>query len=134
MPLRGTLRETVYVPGRLFSVNAVTAQHVPQLFARNERVLTLFDSSAGQFAVVLVGALNVGSMATVWAGDITPAVRRGIARVAAAPTTLENGAELGRFNMGSTVILIFEPNRARWAPGVHAGSVVRLGRSLGVLQ
>ena len=133
MPLRGTLRETVYVPGRLFSVNAVTAQHVPQLFTRNERVLTLFDSGRGQFAVVLVGALNVGSMATVWAGDITPAVRRAIARIPAAPTTLEKGAELGRFNMGSTVILIFEPNRARWAPEVHAGSVVELGRPLGVL-
>jgi phosphatidylserine decarboxylase len=133
MPLRGTLLETVYVPGRLFSVNAVTARHVPQLFARNERVLTLFDSSAGSFALVLVGALNVGSIATVWAGDITPAARRVITRVPAAPTTLEKGAELGRFNMGSTVILLFEPNRARWAPEVRAGCEVRLGRSLGVV-
>jgi phosphatidylserine decarboxylase len=133
MPLRGTLLETVYVPGRLFSVNAVTARHVPRLFARNERVLTLFDSSAGRFAVVLVGALNVGSIATVWAGDITPAARRVITRVPAAPTTLEKGAELGRFNMGSTVILLFEPNRARWAPEVRAGSEVKLGRSLGVV-
>jgi phosphatidylserine decarboxylase len=133
MPLRGTLLETVYVPGRLFSVNAVTARHVPRLFARNERVLTLFDSSAGRFAVVLVGALNVGSIATVWAGDITPAARRVISRVPAAPTTLEKGAELGRFNMGSTVILLFEPHRARWAPEVRAGREVKLGRSLGVV-
>ena len=133
MPLRGTLRETVYVPGRLFSVNTVTVRHVPQLFARNERVLTLFDAGQGSFAVVLVGALNVGSMATVWAGDITPAARRKIARIPAAATTLEKGAELGRFNMGSTVILLFEPNRARWAPELRAGSEVRLGRPLGVV-
>jgi phosphatidylserine decarboxylase len=133
MPLRGTLRETVYVPGRLFSVNTVTVRHVPQLFARNERVLTLFDAGQGSFAVVLVGALNVGSMATVWAGDITPAARRAIARIPSAPTTLEKGAELGRFNMGSTVILLFEPNRARWAPEVRAGGEVRLGRPLGVV-
>ena len=134
MPLGGELRETVYVPGRLFSVNTVTAQHVPGLFARNERVLTLFDTVYGQFALVLVGALNVGSMATVWAGDITPAVRRVVTKVPAPPTTLAKGAELGRFNMGSTVILLFEPNRARWQPQVRAGSLVRLGQSLGMLQ
>jgi phosphatidylserine decarboxylase len=132
MPLRGVLQETVYVPGRLFSVDTVTAQHVPRLFARNERVLTLFDAGAvGQFALVLVGALNVGSMATVWAGDITPAARRVVTRVPSPPTTLEKGAELGRFNMGSTVILLFEPNRARWHRQVHAGSTVQLGQSLG---
>jgi phosphatidylserine decarboxylase len=133
MPLRGELKETVYVPGRLFSVNATTAQHVPALFARNERILTLFDSEVGQFALVMVGALNVGSMATVWAGDITPAARRVITRMPAPPTTLAKGAELGRFNMGSTVILLFEPNRVRWHPGVHAGSVVRLGQTLGAI-
>jgi phosphatidylserine decarboxylase len=131
MPLRGELRETVYVPGRLFSVNSVTAQHVPRLFARNERVLTLFDTEFGQFALVLVGALNVGSMATVWAGDITPAARRVVAKIPGRHLVLEKGAELGRFNMGSTVILLFEPNRARWHAGVHAGAVVRLGQSLG---
>jgi len=133
MPLRGELQETVYVPGRLFSVSALTAQHVPGLFARNERVLTLFDSDLGQFALVLVGALNVGSMATVWAGDITPAARRVVTRIPGPPTMLEKGAELGRFNMGSTVILLFEPNRVRWHRWVHAGSVVRLGQSLGVI-
>ena len=133
MPLRGTLRETVYVPGRLFSVNHSTAHHVPGLFARNERILTLFDCAEGQFALVMVGALNVGSMATVWAGDITPAARRVIARIPAPPTMLEKGAELGRFNMGSTVILLFEPGRARWRPEVRAGLEVRLGQSLGVV-
>jgi phosphatidylserine decarboxylase len=131
MPLGGELQETIYVPGRLFSVNAVTAQHVPGLFARNERILTLFDTGRGQFALILVGALNVGSMATVWAGDITPAARRVVTRVPGPRMTLEKGAELGRFNMGSTVILLFEPNRARWQPQVRAGSVVRLGQTLG---
>jgi phosphatidylserine decarboxylase len=134
MPLRGELKETVYVPGRLFSVNAVTARHVPGLFARNERVLTLFDSDAGEFALVLVGALNVGSMATVWAGDITPAARRAVTRIPGLPTTLVKGAELGRFNMGSTVILLFEPNRVRLHREVRAGSVVRLGQSLGIIS
>jgi phosphatidylserine decarboxylase len=133
MPLRGELKETVYVPGRLFSVNTATAQHGPRLFARNERILTLFDTAYGQAALVMVGALNVGSMATVWAGDITPAARRAITRVAAGPTTLEKGAELGRFNMGSTVILLFEPNRVRWHPLLAAGRVVQLGELLGHL-
>jgi len=73
----------------------------------------------------------VGSMATVWAGDITPAARRRVTRLAAPPTLLDKGAELGRFNMGSTVILLFEPNRARWQSGVQAGRLVRLGQSLG---
>ncbi len=134
MPVAGKLRETVFVPGRLFSVNAATAQHVPRLFARNERVLTLFDSDFGQFAVVLVGALNVGSMSTVWAGDITPAPRREISRVPSPGISLTKGAELGRFNMGSTVILLFEPGRARWNSPVSAGYEVRLGQSLGVIE
>jgi len=131
MPVRGRLLDTVYVPGRLFSVNAATARHVPRLFARNERVLTLFEGEFGQFAVVLVGALNVGSMATVWAGDITPAARRAVTHISAPGMVLDKGAELGRFNMGSTVILLFEANRARWHPLLRAGSVVQLGQALG---
>jgi phosphatidylserine decarboxylase len=131
MPLYGRLLDTVYVPGRLFSVNAATAQRVPKLFARNERVLTLFDGEFGQFALVLVGALNVGSMATVWAGDITPAARRVLTRIPAADVMLDKGAELGRFNMGSTVILLFEANRARWLSSLRAGSAVRFGQDVG---
>jgi phosphatidylserine decarboxylase len=133
MPVRGELEDTVYVPGRLFSVNAATARHVPGLFARNERVLALFDTAFGRCAVVLVGALNVGSMATVWAGDITPAARRVVTRIPAPPLTLAKGAELGRFNMGSTVILLFARNRARWNPEVRAGLAVKLGQPLGTL-
>jgi phosphatidylserine decarboxylase len=134
MPLRGDLKETVYVPGRLFSVNAATAAHVPNLFARNERVLTLFDTAFGQVALIMVGALNVGSMATVWAGDITPASRRVLTTLPPQPVSLDKGAELGRFNMGSTVILLFQKNRARLNPDVRAGLQVRVGESLGLIQ
>ena len=132
MPLRGELRETVFVPGRLFSVNALTARRVPGLFARNERVLTLFDTAYGEFALVMVGALNVGSMATVWAGDITPAAKQVIAKISGPKLLLERGAELGRFNMGSTVILLFEPNRLRWNPELCSGRALRLGQPIGV--
>jgi phosphatidylserine decarboxylase len=134
MPVRGDLRETVYVPGRLFSVNAVTASLVPKLFARNERVLTLFDSQFGKVALVLVGALNVGSMSTVWAADITPAARRVITRLPPRQVSLEKGEEMGRFNMGSTVILLFQKDRASFSAGVRAGAIVRLGQSLGTLE
>ena len=134
MPLRGQLRETVYVPGRLFSVNAATASLVPRLFARNERVLTWFDSSFGEFALILVGALNVGSIATVWAGDITPAARRVASTMPPQSVVLDKGEELGRFNMGSTVILLFQKDRARWNAELRAGATVRLGQSLGYLQ
>lgn len=131
MAVSGTLRDTVFVPGRLFSVNGVTARHVPRLFARNERVLTLFDSDFGQCALVMVGALNVGSIATIWAGDIAPAAQRRVAHVPSPALKLEKGAELGRFNMGSTVILLFEPQRVRWLPSLRSGSVVRLGQTIG---
>jgi phosphatidylserine decarboxylase len=134
MPLRGRLEETWFVPGRLFSVNALTARFVPRLFARNERIVTLFDGDAGAFALVLVGALNVGSMATVWAGDITPAARRVVTQLPPQTLTLDKGEELGRFNMGSTVILLFEPQRVRWLAGLQAGVAVRLGQTIGTVQ
>ena len=134
MPLAGRLRETVYVPGRLFSVNAATASLVPRLFARNERVLTWFDTTFGEFALILVGALNVGSIATVWAGDITPAPRRVATTLPPQAVSLDKGEELGRFNMGSTVILLFQKDRARWNAELRAGATVRLGQSLGYLQ
>jgi phosphatidylserine decarboxylase len=134
MPLDGRLLDTVYVPGRLFSVNAAAAQHVPRLFARNERVLTLFEGARGAFALVLVGALNVGSISTVWAGDITPAGRRRLTRVASPALELRKGEEMGRFNMGSTVILLLEPGHAQWLSTLRAGAPVRLGQGLGTLS
>jgi phosphatidylserine decarboxylase len=134
MPVRGQLRETVYVPGRLFSVNATTAAHVPNLFARNERVLTLFDTAFGEVALIMVGALNVGSISTVWAGDVTPAARRVVTTLPQQRAALDKGEELGRFNMGSTVILLFQAGRARWHEHVSAGVAVKLGQTLGTLQ
>jgi phosphatidylserine decarboxylase len=131
MPISGNLLDCIYVPGRLFSVNDATARGVPRLFARNERVLTRFDSVGGQFALVLVGALNVGSMATVWAGDITPRRPRVLSRLPDARVTLAKGAELGRFNMGSTVILLFEPGRTRWDDFLRPGTVLRYGQRIG---
>ena len=134
MPLQGQLRETVFVPGRLFSVNAATASLVPRLFARNERVLTLFDTVFGEVALILVGALNVGSIATVWAGDITPAARRAVTTLPAPDVALDKAGEMGRFNMGSTVILLFQRDRASWNADVRAGAQVKLGQSLGLLK
>ncbi len=130
MPLDGRLEACVYVPGRLFSVNAATARRVPRLFARNERILTLFDTAVGRVALVMVGALNVGSMATVWAGDVTPAPRRALSVLPVPQLTLAKGAEVGRFNLGSTVILLFEPGRATLRPRLAAGAKLKLGESI----
>jgi len=134
MPLRGALRAAWYVPGQLFSVNATTSAGVPGLFARNERVVCVFGHEALTFAVVLVGALLVGSIATVWHGEVTPRAVRGCADLpldaSRAALNLEKGAELGRFNMGSTVILLLPPGSSEWLPGLAPGSSVRLGQVL----
>jgi phosphatidylserine decarboxylase len=138
MPTAGTLRAAWFVPGRLFSVNAVTAAAVPGLFARNERVICAFEEGPLAFAVALVGALFVGSIATVWHGDVTPRSPRRPAQLAVgtgrAPGRLERGAELGRFNMGSTVILLLPPGAADWAPALQPGSPVRVGQTLARLR
>jgi phosphatidylserine decarboxylase len=94
-------------------------------------VLTRFDSAAGQFALVLVGALNVGSIATVWAGDITPRRPRAVTRLPDQQVSLGKGAELGRFNMGSTVILLLEPGRAGWDDFLCRGAALRVGQRIG---
>jgi len=134
MPLRGALRAAWYVPGQLFSVNATTTAGVPGLFARNERVVCVFGHEALTFAVVLVGALLVGSIATVWHGEVTPRAVRGCADLpldaSRAALNLEKGAELGRFNMGSTVILLLPPGSSEWLPGLAPGSSVRVGQAL----
>jgi phosphatidylserine decarboxylase len=136
MPLAGTLREMVYVPGRLFSVNQSTAENVPGLFARNERVVCLFDTERGPMAVVLVGAMIVASIETVWAGLVTPP-RRALKtfsydEAARKPVQLDTGAELGRFKLGSTAIVLFGPQQVNWAEGLEAGKGVRMGQLLGL--
>ena len=136
MPASATLRAAWHVPGRLFSVNATTAAAVPGLFARNERLVLVFEEGSLAFAVVLVGALFVGSMSTVWHGDVTPRRPRGPAALplpAAPAPRLEKGMELGRFNMGSTVIVLLPSKALEWNTGLSPGSVIRVGETLGWL-
>lgn len=130
MPYPGTLKEMLHIPGRLFSVSESTAEEIDNLFARNERVACLFDTDLGPMAVVLVGALLVGSIETIWHGVVTPPTSRQIQRWRYdGSLRLERGAELGRFHIGSTVILLFPPARLIWC--AQAGQGVRLGQALG---
>lgn len=136
MPLAGRLREMVHIPGKLFSVSPLTTRRVRELFARNERVVTLFDTPAGPMALVLVGAINVASIETVWAGAITPPLGKTLRHWHYPPhgtgaVPLDKGAEMGRFNMGSTVIVLFRPGQVRWEPEIKAGVTVRMGQRLG---
>lgn len=144
MPVTGTLQSMHYVPGRLFSVAPHTVRVVPRLFARNERVVALFDTDAGRLAMVLVGAINVAAIETVWAGLITPPNSRKIVYRDYSPANgnnptsdetinLAKGEEMGRFNMGSTVILLMEKGM-QWDTALAEGSVVRMGESIGQYQ
>jgi phosphatidylserine decarboxylase len=137
MPLTGELVGMTYAPGRLFSVNNSTARLVPELFARNERVICRFATAAGEMGMVLVGAIFVGGIETVWAGEITPphagrALQHWNDPDDAQRIHLERGAEMGRFNLGSTVILLFPPGSVQWEPGLAVGQPVQLGQRLGV--
>lgn len=134
MPAEGTLREMIHVPGRLFSVAPFTVRTVPQVFARNERVVCLFDSPRGPFALILVGAINVASIETVWAGVVTPPRGRRIQDwryQGEQARHFQRGEEMGRFNMGSTVIALFGPGQMNWAEGLEVDAPVRLGQPLG---
>ena len=133
MPLQGTLRETVHVPGRIFSVAPFAVAAIPRLFARNERLVCHFDGEHGPFAVVLVGALLVSSVATVWDGLVIPPYASSIRRksFAGQHITLERCAELGRFNMGSTVIVLLPAGRAALDDGLQPQQAVRVGQRLG---
>jgi phosphatidylserine decarboxylase len=138
MPLAGRLSAAWHVPGRIFSVNQTTAASVPGLFARNERVVCAFEGERGPFAVILVGALFVGSMSTVWHQEVTPSSARRGARalvpVTGSDLALPRGAELGRFNMGSTVILLLPPGAAHWDALLKVGTTLRVGQGLGRLD
>jgi phosphatidylserine decarboxylase len=129
MPCAGRLRRMIHVPGALFSVNPTTARGVPGLFARNERVVCVFDGDAGPWVLVLVGATIVGSMATTWHGVVNPP-RPGLLRewhYADAPVTLAQGDEMGRFLLGSTVVLLFPSGPLRFNPGWAPGGSIRMG-------
>jgi phosphatidylserine decarboxylase len=136
MPLNGNLKHMLHVPGRLFSVSAATTRVVNRLFARNERVVNLFESaSVGDFYVILVGALFVGSMETVWHGPVTPPhggfLKRWDYDSTDAAFRFNKGQEMGRFNMGSTVILVFKPGTVHWSGELTVDTPVKIGQKLG---
>ena len=134
MPCAGRLLRMVYVPGDLFSVNPTTVRGVPGLFARNERVVSLFDTARGPFVLVLVGATIVGSMATVWHGVVTPPRPGEIKRwdYADKPVELAKGAEMGRFLVGSTVVLLWPKGTLKFNPDWAPGGAVRMGQMMGM--
>jgi phosphatidylserine decarboxylase len=132
MPCAGRLLRMVHVPGELFSVNPTTARGVPGLFARNERVVCLFENERGPFVLVLVGATIVGSMATVWHGVVNPP-RTGSLReweYTGQAIDLAKGAEMGRFLLGSTVVLLFPTGPLRFNPAWAPGGPIRMGEAM----
>ena len=133
MPLTGTLTEMVHIPGRLFSVNTATTNSVPGLFARNERVAAIFDTDAGPMALVLVGAIFVSSIETVWHGVVTPPSITSVRswQYQENAPVLKMGEEMGRFNMGSTIIVLLAKNKAEWDSNFTAEKVVKLGEHIG---
>jgi phosphatidylserine decarboxylase len=133
MPRDGTLRRMIHVPGDLFSVNPTTARGVPGLFARNERVVCAFDSERGPWVLVLVGATIVGSMATVWHGVVNPP-RPGTVRdwryEGDKAVVLKRGDEMGRFLLGSTVVLLLPPDPLVFNPAWQPGGAIRMGEAM----
>jgi phosphatidylserine decarboxylase len=138
MPADGKLDKMIYVPGRLFSVSFPSLENIPRLFSRNERVVAIFQTTRGPLALVLVGAINVAAIETVWSGLITPppgkVIRTYQYRNSNHKVRLRRGQEMGRFNMGSTVILLFPPNVVDWDPQLCPGTPVKMGQRLGNLM
>jgi len=132
MPIDGTLISMRHVPGELFSVNPATTSAVPRLFARNERLVCMFDTPAGPMAMVLVGAMIVASIETVWSGLVAPAGKE----VSTtnyhnlSPIELAKGAEMGRFKLGSTVVLLFPKDTLAWQEAIGPGHAIRLGEAI----
>jgi len=139
MPIDGTLSKMIYVPGDLFSVNPLTAQNVPNLFARNERVVAIFETGIGPLAMVLVGATIVASIETIWAGTVTPPAGKDVFSWNY-PTkgdnaiTLKKGEEMGRFKLGSTVILAWGANQAEFLSDQHPETVTRMGTPFATIK
>ena len=137
MPMAGTLRSMTYVPGDLFSVNGTTAENVPRLFARNERAVCIFDTDAGPMAVVLVGAMIVAGIETVWAGQVAPIKRQiqthNYQQKEQESIRLEKGEEMGRFKLGSTAIVIFPKDVMEWDDKFSADFPTVMGEKFGEL-
>ena len=140
MPVKGTLSKMTYVPGDLFSVNPLTAANVPGLFARNERVVAILETEIGPIAMVLVGATIVASIETVWAGTITPPGSKNVftwdyPTEGPEALTLEKGAEMGRFKLGSTVVMLFAKDALdEFADGVVPEAVTRMGQTFAKIE
>jgi phosphatidylserine decarboxylase len=134
MPIAGKLLRSIYIPGDLFSVNATTADNVPRLFSRNERLVAIFDTQYGEMALVLVGAMIVAGIETVWAGQVSPRQRKIEEQDFSAPpnpVVLDKGAEMGRFKLGSTAIVLFRKDSGlQWQSA--AGNAVQMGQLLAV--
>jgi phosphatidylserine decarboxylase len=136
MPASGTLQRTIHVPGRLFSVSPATVRQVPNLFARNERLACVFETAHGPMALVLVGAMLVSSIETVWSGSVTPPYGRKVSRGdwSRRGIELQRGQEMGRFNMGSTVILLLPPGAVSSLEDFGPDDSVLVGQKLGRLR
>lgn len=135
MPCAGVLREMTYVPGALFSVNPATARGVPGLFARNERVVCVFETAHGPFVLVLVGATIVGSMATAWHGIVNPPRHHEIKRwqYGTGAVSLKKGEEMGRFLLGSTVVMLFPAQHLNFNANWKPGKSIRLNEAMATL-
>ncbi len=136
MPLGGVLKSMTHVPGDLFSVNDTTAENVPRLFARNERVVCIFDTEAGPMAVILVGAMIVASIETVWAGQVTPQARciKTTHYDSLEKHDLNLGDEMGRFKLGSTAIVLFGKDAIAWDDKLSAATPTRMGEKMGTIN
>lgn len=127
MPMTGKLKKMIYIPGKLFSVNHSSVQNVPGLFARNERVICLFETEIGHVALIAVGAMIVGSIAMNWHGVVAPGKQKTVWQYESENIILQRGDEVGHFRLGSTVIILCEKNSVQWMDLVQANSVLRLG-------
>lgn len=137
MPLNGKLLKMLYIPGKLFSVNNHAAENIPNVFARNERVVAIFDTVAGPMAVILVGAMIVGGIETVWAGPITPPHTKQIKNYNYAnqdAIEIAKGAEMGLFKLGSTVIVLFAPHAVMWEQTITNDMEIKMGQKIGLVN
>ncbi len=138
IPFDGTLIKTIYIPGKLFSVNQTTAENLPGLFSGNERLVMIFQTTFGPMAVVMVGALIVGYIETVWSGEQRPEKKTSPTQIDFSqrqpPLQFRKGDEIGRFKLGSTAIVLLPKNAGQWLPTIQAGSALKMGEKVGEVQ
>ena len=138
MPINATVKQMLYVPGKLFSVNTITVNKIPNVFTQNERVITVFDTDIGKIAIILVGAMIVGSIVINWHGQVTPTKSRNISywdyKDADNKLKLERAQEMGLFKLGSTVIVLFENNKINFSENVIINSPIKMGQSIATLS